>query len=174
MSLKYKKLVVWQRADDLFIEVHRLTHERFPSFERYELGSQLRRAAYSVRANVVEGSARATGRDKDQILQHRFRFAERADLWNSCGVSTWLYRSTDVPATGGTHPHGGGTIERPHSQRAARIDRKGKRLDCHVGAANYRGARVNDRKAAPEGPPPFLARARSARVLPREARSYWF
>ena len=64
MSLKYKKLVVWQRADDLFIEVHRLTHQLFPSFERFELGSQLRRAAYSVPANVVEGSARSTGRDK--------------------------------------------------------------------------------------------------------------
>jgi four helix bundle protein len=64
MSLKYKKLVVWQRADDLFIEVHRLTHQRFPNFERFELGSQVRRAAYSVPANVVEGSARPTGRDK--------------------------------------------------------------------------------------------------------------
>ena len=64
MSLKYKKLVVWQRSDDLFIEMHRLTHQLFPSFERYELGSQLRRAAYSVPANVVEGSARHTGRDK--------------------------------------------------------------------------------------------------------------
>jgi four helix bundle protein len=58
MALAYKKLVVWQRADDLFIEIHRLTHQLFPSFERYELGSQLRRAAYSVPANIVEGSAR--------------------------------------------------------------------------------------------------------------------
>ena len=64
MSLKYKKLVVWQRADDLFIELHRLTHQLFPSFERFELGSQIRRAAYSVPANVVEGSARPTGRDR--------------------------------------------------------------------------------------------------------------
>lgn len=64
MALHYKKLVVWQRADDLFIEVHRLTHQHFPRFERFELGSQLRRAAYSVPANVVEGTARRTGRDK--------------------------------------------------------------------------------------------------------------
>jgi four helix bundle protein len=64
MGLAYKKLVVWQRADDLFIEIHRLTHQLFPSFERYELGSQLRRAAYSVPANVVEGSARPSARDK--------------------------------------------------------------------------------------------------------------
>ena len=64
MALAYKKLVVWQRADDLFIEIHCLTHQLFPGFERYELGSQLRRAAYSVPANVVEGSARSSARDK--------------------------------------------------------------------------------------------------------------
>ena len=64
MSLHYKKLVVWQRADDLFIEIHRLTHQHFPRFERFELGSQLRRAAYSVPANVVEGSARRSEGDK--------------------------------------------------------------------------------------------------------------
>lgn len=64
MPLHYKKLVVWQRADDLFIEIHRLTHQHFPRFERFELGSQLRRAAYSVPANVVEGSARRGQGDK--------------------------------------------------------------------------------------------------------------
>jgi four helix bundle protein len=64
MSLHYTKLVVWQRADDLFIEVHRLTHQLFPSVERFELGSQMRRAAYSVPANVVEGSARQGHGDK--------------------------------------------------------------------------------------------------------------
>jgi four helix bundle protein len=56
--------VVWQRADDLFVEVHRLTHQLFPRIERFELGSQMRRAAYSVPANVVEGSARQGHGDK--------------------------------------------------------------------------------------------------------------
>lgn len=63
MSLAYKNLVAWQRADDLFIEVHRLTHQRFPDDERYELGRQMRRAAFSVPANIVEGNARSTARD---------------------------------------------------------------------------------------------------------------
>ncbi|MGE3275406.1 MAG: four helix bundle protein [Vicinamibacterales bacterium] len=63
MPLPHHKLVVWRRADDLFIDVHRLTHQRFPASERYELGSQLRRAAFSVAVNVVEGTARWTGRD---------------------------------------------------------------------------------------------------------------
>ena len=42
MPLPHENLVAWQRADDLFIDVHLLTHQRFPGFERYELGSQLR------------------------------------------------------------------------------------------------------------------------------------
>ena len=64
MQLPHHNLVVWQRADDLFIEVHQLTRQRLPAYERYELGSQVRRAAYSVPANVVEGVAREHHRDK--------------------------------------------------------------------------------------------------------------
>ena len=64
MSLQYKKLVVWQRADDLFIDIHRLTHQQFPADERYELGRQLRRAALSVPSNIVEGNARQHTREK--------------------------------------------------------------------------------------------------------------
>ena len=55
---RHHSLVAWQRADDLFIKLHRLTVEKFPRFERYELGGQLRRAAYSVPANIVEGMAK--------------------------------------------------------------------------------------------------------------------
>jgi four helix bundle protein len=64
MSLPYHKLVVWQRADDLFIDIHRLTHQHFPKNEQYELGSQMRRSAYSVPANLVEGTARETTREQ--------------------------------------------------------------------------------------------------------------
>lgn len=64
MSLAYHKLAAWQRADDLFIDVHRLTLQLFPREEKYELGSQLRRCAYSVPANLVEGTTREHGRDR--------------------------------------------------------------------------------------------------------------
>ena len=64
MALQYRTLVVWQRADDLYIELHRLTRQQFPRDEQFELGRQIRRAAYSVPANIVEGFARQHPRDR--------------------------------------------------------------------------------------------------------------
>jgi hypothetical protein len=61
MSLSHHSVVAWQRADDLFIKLHRLSSSAFPASERYELSTQLRRAAYSVAANIVEGFARRLG-----------------------------------------------------------------------------------------------------------------
>jgi four helix bundle protein len=68
MQAPYENLVAWRRADDLFIEVHQITHQRFPRFERFELGAQIRRAAYSVPANIVEGNARRHPRDSAHFL----------------------------------------------------------------------------------------------------------
>ena len=67
MPLTHEKLVVWQRADDLFIAVHKLT-ARFPLEERFGLASQMRRAAYSVPANIVEGMARRSLRERLRFL----------------------------------------------------------------------------------------------------------
>jgi four helix bundle protein len=69
MSLAHENLVAWQRADDLFIDLHQLTHQRFPRFERFELGQQIRRAGWSVPANIVEGIARGRGLDAIRFLK---------------------------------------------------------------------------------------------------------
>jgi four helix bundle protein len=68
VSLPHEKLVAYQRADDLFIELHRLATNGFPFHERFELGSQLRRSAYSIVANIVEGMARRSPREKAHFL----------------------------------------------------------------------------------------------------------
>jgi four helix bundle protein len=67
MPLRHENLVAWQRADDLFIEIHKLAR-RFPSEERFELSSQIRRAAYSVAANIVEGFARRSLKERAHFL----------------------------------------------------------------------------------------------------------
>src|SRR5438876_10631982 len=67
-NARHHSLVAWQRADDLFIKLHLLMTKRFPASERFELGSQLRRAAYSVPANIVEGFARRYRRERLRFL----------------------------------------------------------------------------------------------------------
>jgi four helix bundle protein len=67
MTQRHSNLVAWQRADDLFVEVHRLT-KSFPADERFELCSEIRRAAYSVPANIVEGVARRSPKERLHYL----------------------------------------------------------------------------------------------------------
>ena len=50
------KLDVWMQAHQLALYVHGVSYD-FPSRENYELGRQLRRAAFSIPTNIAEGSA---------------------------------------------------------------------------------------------------------------------
>src|SRR4051812_11762233 len=68
LNLRHVKLVAWQRADDLFIRVHTLATRTFPQIERFELAAQIRKAAYSVPANIAEGLARRHRRDRLRFL----------------------------------------------------------------------------------------------------------
>ena len=54
----YKDLDIYRLAHKLAIEVHHMTTEELPSFERYEEGSQIRRSAKSISAAIVEGFGR--------------------------------------------------------------------------------------------------------------------
>jgi four helix bundle protein len=54
---QHRKLLAWQRCHELAIEVCKAS-ARLPTSERFELSSQLRRAAVSASANVAEGYAR--------------------------------------------------------------------------------------------------------------------
>jgi four helix bundle protein len=53
----YERFEAWRRAHALALAVHGATEE-WPSDERYGLVAQIRRAAFSVPANIVEGGAR--------------------------------------------------------------------------------------------------------------------
>lgn len=58
----YTKIEAWRLADDLTVAVYERTRS-FPKDEVYGLTSQLRRASYSVPANIVEGSSRDSKKD---------------------------------------------------------------------------------------------------------------
>ena len=53
----YKKLIAWQKADELAAKIYQITLD-FPKSEQFALTSQIRRAALSVPTNIVEGYAR--------------------------------------------------------------------------------------------------------------------
>src|SRR5438128_1024567 len=67
MSQDYRKLKVFMIADQLAVEIYRRTRG-FPPSERYGLTSQIRRAAVSVPANIVEGCSRRSHRELVQFL----------------------------------------------------------------------------------------------------------
>jgi len=50
-------LIVWQKSHSLTLDIYQITN-KFPSVEKYGVISQLRRAAYSVPSNIVEGHTR--------------------------------------------------------------------------------------------------------------------
>jgi len=70
MALSHHTLIAWKRADDLFIKLHQLSLKAFPAIERFELGSQLRRSAFSVAVNIVEGFAQTAGPSAIEFLAH--------------------------------------------------------------------------------------------------------
>ena len=58
----YTKINAWRLADDFTVAVYHQTRS-FPKEEVYGLTSQLRRSAYSVPANIAEGSGRESKKD---------------------------------------------------------------------------------------------------------------
>lgn len=111
----YRKLIAWQKANLLAEKVYEVTND-FPKSEIFGLTSQLRRAALSVPANIIEGYARNSKKEfhrflsialgslseVEYFLQFSFKqklirqpaFAELMNLKEECGRIIWsLYRS---------------------------------------------------------------------------------
>lgn len=63
----YKKLIAWQRADELTHRVYDVTIS-FPKTEQFGLTSQLQRAILSVPTNIVEGYSRNSRNEFHRFL----------------------------------------------------------------------------------------------------------
>jgi len=63
----YKKLIVWQKADELAYQVYTVTKD-FPREEIYSITSQLRRASLSVALNIAEGYGRQGKKELKQFI----------------------------------------------------------------------------------------------------------
>ena len=67
MEKGYKKLLVWQKANELAYQAYSES-KAFPKNEIYGITSQLRRAAVSVPTNIVEGSGRQNRNEFKQFV----------------------------------------------------------------------------------------------------------
>jgi len=56
--MSYKKLEIWQLADEVVKLIHEMSLTKLPKFEMYEEGSQIRRSSKSTKATIVEGYGR--------------------------------------------------------------------------------------------------------------------
>lgn len=65
--MHWRDLEVWRQAHAMVLETYRRTGG-FPDEEKFGLTSQLRRAAISVPANIVEGNVRQSTREYIQFL----------------------------------------------------------------------------------------------------------
>jgi len=101
--VRYRDLVVWQKAMDLVVEIYHLC-QSFPAAERYGLVSQMQRAAVSIPSNIAEGHARkSSGAFVNHLsiaagslaeLETQIMLAERLGFCNE-NTSLSLLTSTD-------------------------------------------------------------------------------
>lgn len=67
--MHWSDLEVWKRTHQLVLDIFRAT-SAFPKSETYGLADQLKRAAYSIPANIVEGQSRNTTKEYLRFLYH--------------------------------------------------------------------------------------------------------
>ncbi len=67
MKRRYAELLAWQKAHRLTIDMYRVSLS-YPKDEQYGLVSQIRRAASSIPANIVEGHSRSSTNEFKHFL----------------------------------------------------------------------------------------------------------
>lgn len=62
-SQSFEQLIVWQKAHSYVLAIYKIT-KQYPKEELFCLVNQMRRAAASITANIVEGYAKISSKDK--------------------------------------------------------------------------------------------------------------
>lgn len=73
-TYRFEKLEVYQLARKFRVRIKKLTLN-FPSDEKFELTSQIRRSSSSIAANLAEGSGRASSSDQAHFSNIAFSSA---------------------------------------------------------------------------------------------------
>ncbi len=64
---QYKNLTLWKKSIELVTKIYQLT-EAFPLSERFNLISQINRAAVSIPSNIAEGAGRNSDKEFKYFL----------------------------------------------------------------------------------------------------------
>jgi len=95
----FRKLEIWNDVRFLVKEIYLLTNT-FPSSEKFELISQINRAAISIPANIAEGCAKDSQKDFARFLQislgSAFEIESHLILGNDIGFITDKELSTKI------------------------------------------------------------------------------
>ena len=67
MAFKFEKLEVWQQSLEYIDTIYKLAAQ-LPESERFNLGSQITRAATSINLNIAEGSTGQTDAEQARFL----------------------------------------------------------------------------------------------------------
>jgi len=63
----FRELLVWQKSIDYVVKVYAITNN-FPKEEKFNLTSQMQRAATSIPSNIAEGAGRDSNNSFKQFL----------------------------------------------------------------------------------------------------------
>ena len=91
----FSDLHAWQEAKNLAVETYRAT-QSFPAAEQFGLTSQMRRAAISVSANIAEGFARRTGKDKRGFYQTALASLSELDSHSQIACALGFLKESDL------------------------------------------------------------------------------
>jgi four helix bundle protein len=83
----FRELLVWQKSMTLVVGIYAVT-KQFPDSEKFNLVSQMQRAATSVPSNIAEGS----GRNSNALFKHFLTIA----LGSSYELETQLILSNKL------------------------------------------------------------------------------
>lgn len=64
----FQKLNVYIESRKLVVEIYKIIRQ-LPGYEKYDLGSQIRRSVVSIPANIAEGNGRMSYKEKIHFLE---------------------------------------------------------------------------------------------------------
>ncbi|MBI3985474.1 MAG: four helix bundle protein [Lentisphaerae bacterium] len=106
----YRNNVAWQKSHEVTLRVYGAT-KSFPADERFGLTSQMRRAAYSVPSNIVEGCARESKKDYLRFLYIAMASAKEMEYFLLLAHDLGYLPDTEYEALNGLAYRAIGTLD---------------------------------------------------------------